>query len=144
MKFLLKFKNFTQLVNLFSRKRLQIRVCYVNSGLALCKNLLFLFVEQSLICASWFLGSTGRSVLPPTSRPILPPTNRPVLSDTDDSDGYVGVRKRDFVGEERRRVQELRAGLDWSLHEVVGVDNLWRGTRQTNPYSLLCGMRSRL
>ena len=34
----------------------------------------------------------------------------------------VGVRRRDFVGEERRRrVQELHVGLDWGLVEVVGV-----------------------
>ena len=33
----------------------------------------------------------------------------------------VGVRRRDFVGEERRRVQELRVGLDYRLLEVVGV-----------------------
>ena len=33
----------------------------------------------------------------------------------------VGVRWKTFVGEERRRVQELRVGLDRSLLEVVGV-----------------------
>ena len=33
----------------------------------------------------------------------------------------VGVRRRDFVGEERRRVQELHVGLDCGLVEVVGV-----------------------
>ena len=33
----------------------------------------------------------------------------------------LGVRRRDFVGEERRRVQELCVGLDGSLIEVVGV-----------------------
>ena len=33
----------------------------------------------------------------------------------------LGVRGRTFVGEERRRVQELYAGLDRSLLEVVGV-----------------------
>ena len=33
----------------------------------------------------------------------------------------VGVRRRDFVGEERRRVQELRVGLDIGLLEVVSV-----------------------
>ena len=32
-----------------------------------------------------------------------------------------GVRGQTFVGEERRRVQELRVGLDRSLLEVVGV-----------------------
>ena len=33
----------------------------------------------------------------------------------------VGVRRRDFVGEERRRVQELHIGLDSGLVEVVGL-----------------------
>ena len=33
----------------------------------------------------------------------------------------VGVRGKPFVGEERRRVQELCVGLDGSLLEVVGV-----------------------
>ena len=33
----------------------------------------------------------------------------------------VGVRRRDFVGEERRRVQELHVGLDWGPVKVVGV-----------------------
>ena len=33
----------------------------------------------------------------------------------------VGVRRRDFVGEERRRVQELHVGLDCGLVEVVGL-----------------------
>ena len=32
----------------------------------------------------------------------------------------VGVRRRDFVGEERRRVQELHVGLDQGLIEVAG------------------------
>ena len=32
-----------------------------------------------------------------------------------------GVRRRDFVGEERRRIQELHVGLDSSLVEVVGL-----------------------
>ena len=33
----------------------------------------------------------------------------------------LGVRGKPFVGEERRRVQELCVGLDRSLLEVVGV-----------------------
>ena len=33
----------------------------------------------------------------------------------------VGVRRRDFVGEERRRVQELHVGLDCGLVEVMGL-----------------------
>ena len=33
----------------------------------------------------------------------------------------LGVRGKPFVGEERRRVQELCVGLDGSLLEVVGV-----------------------
>ena len=33
----------------------------------------------------------------------------------------VGVRRRDFVGEERRRVQELHVGLDKGLVEVMGL-----------------------
>ena len=33
----------------------------------------------------------------------------------------LGVRGKHFVGEERRRVQELCVGLDRSLLEVVGV-----------------------
>ena len=33
----------------------------------------------------------------------------------------VGIRRRDFVGEERRRVQELCVGLDGSLLEVKAV-----------------------
>ena len=33
----------------------------------------------------------------------------------------VGVRRRGFVGEERRRVQELHAGLDYGLVEVMGL-----------------------
>ena len=33
----------------------------------------------------------------------------------------VGVRRRDFVGEERRRVQELHVRLDCSLVEVMGL-----------------------
>ena len=32
----------------------------------------------------------------------------------------VGVRRRDFVGEERRRVQKLHVGLDYGLVEVMG------------------------
>ena len=43
-----------------------------------------------------------------------------------------GVRGKTFVGEERRRVQELCVGLDSSLLEVVGV------------ILSLCGVRSRL
>ena len=34
----------------------------------------------------------------------------------------VGVRGKPFVGEERRRVQELCVGLDRSLLEVVGFE----------------------
>ena len=34
----------------------------------------------------------------------------------------LGVRGKTFVGEERRRVQELCVGLDRSLLEVVGVE----------------------
>ena len=33
----------------------------------------------------------------------------------------VWVRRRDFVGEERRRVQELHVGLDCGLVEVTGL-----------------------
>ena len=33
----------------------------------------------------------------------------------------VWVRRRDFVGEERRRVQELHVGLDRGLLEVMGL-----------------------
>ena len=33
----------------------------------------------------------------------------------------VGIRRRDFVGEERRRVQELHVGLDCGLVEDVGL-----------------------
>ena len=33
----------------------------------------------------------------------------------------VGVRNRGFVGEERRRVQELHVGLDCGLVEVIGL-----------------------
>ena len=33
----------------------------------------------------------------------------------------VGVRSRGFVGEERRRVQELHVGLDCGLVEVMGL-----------------------
>ena len=33
----------------------------------------------------------------------------------------VGVRSRGFVGEERRRVQELHAGLDCGLVDVMGL-----------------------
>ena len=33
----------------------------------------------------------------------------------------VWVRRRDFVGEERRRVQELHVGLDCGLAEVMGL-----------------------
>ena len=33
----------------------------------------------------------------------------------------VWVRRRDFVGEERRRVQELHVGLDCGLVEVMGL-----------------------
>ena len=33
----------------------------------------------------------------------------------------VGVRRRDFVGEERRRVQELDVGLDCGLVKVMGL-----------------------
>ena len=33
----------------------------------------------------------------------------------------VWVRRRDFVGEERRQVQELHVGLDCGLVEFVGV-----------------------
>ena len=33
----------------------------------------------------------------------------------------VGVRRRDFVGEERRRVQELHVGLDCGQVEVMGL-----------------------
>ena len=33
----------------------------------------------------------------------------------------VGIREKPFVGEERRRVQELCVGLDGSLLEVVGL-----------------------
>ena len=33
----------------------------------------------------------------------------------------VGVRRRDFAGEERRRVQELHVGLDCGLVEVAGL-----------------------
>ena len=33
----------------------------------------------------------------------------------------VGVRRSDFVGEERRRVQELHEGLDCGLVEVMGL-----------------------
>ena len=33
----------------------------------------------------------------------------------------IGVRRRDFVGEERRHVQELHVGLDYGLVEVMGL-----------------------
>ena len=33
----------------------------------------------------------------------------------------VGVRRKDFVGKERRRVQELHVGLDCGLVEVMGL-----------------------
>ena len=33
----------------------------------------------------------------------------------------VEVRRRDFVGEERRRVQELHVGIDCGLVEVMGL-----------------------
>ena len=33
----------------------------------------------------------------------------------------VGVRRRDSVGEERRRVQELHVGLECGLVEVMGL-----------------------
>ena len=86
-------------------------------------------------------------------RPDLSPTGRPVLSDIDDDDRVidlrsmylmehvfecsvivVGVSRRDFVGEERRRVQELHVGLDCGLVEVMvlglitcGEEGLVRG-----------------
>ena len=50
----------------------------------------------------------------------------------------VEVRRRDFVGEERRRVQELHVGLDCSLVEVVGLGLITcgeGGARQRRPHS---------
>ena len=54
----------------------------------------------------------------------------------------VGVRRRDFVGEERRRVQELHVGLDCGLVEVVGpwAHNLWRGELVGGVHTLVGGV----
>ena len=114
---------------------------FVNSCLALCKNLLFLLVEQSpnlCFLVSLFNGSP-RSVSNQSRRSVghwrRRQTDRQVFSwrvismcsvclvkhILECSVIVVGVRRRDFVGEERRRVQELRVGLDWGLLEVVGV-----------------------
>ena len=105
------------------------------------KNFTLDFSNRVLICASWLLLLSGS----PRSVPHRSSFCWTLTTTTDwqtsllvESDGCVlgelreaypqvqrhrfGVRGKTFVGEERRRVQELCVGLDRSLLEVVGVE----------------------
>ena len=54
----------------------------------------------------------------------------------------VCVRKRDFVGEMRRRVQELHVGLDCGLVEVMGLGLITcgKGEDVSGVHTLLSGV----
>ena len=54
----------------------------------------------------------------------------------------VGVRRRDFVGEERRRVQELHVGLDCGLVEVMGLGLITCGEEEVvrGVHTLIAGV----
>ena len=54
----------------------------------------------------------------------------------------VVVRERDFVGEERRRVQELHVGLDSGLVEIVALGLITCGKRELvgGVQTLVCGV----
>ena len=54
----------------------------------------------------------------------------------------VWVRRRDFVGEEHRRVQELHVGLDWGLAEVMdlGLKTCGEGEDVSGVHTLLGGV----
>ena len=113
----------------------------VDFCLALGKNLLFLFVEQSpnLCFLATLLSRSPRSVPNGSPRSVghcrRRQTDRQVFSlrvmamysvsfakhTLECRVIVLGVRGKTFVGEERRRVQELCVGLDRSLLEVVAV-----------------------
>ena len=54
----------------------------------------------------------------------------------------VWVRRRDFVGKERRRVQELHVGLDCGLVEVMDLGLIKRGEEEVvrGVHTLIAGV----